>query len=123
MQIILLVLLGMLSAYREVQILIDRGSWRKEDYRNIFWYTDWKSWLKNFDSFHVINGLFVLVMMYALNSPLDSIFGLTGSFAWMNPFLNVIIYWLGFFKVRNIGLHIIFKKKPIYSYLLFWKMK
>lgn len=108
--IYLLIILAILSAYREVQILIERGSWRKEDYRNIFWYTDWKSWLKNFDSFHVSNGLFVLVMFFAMS--IDTI-----------TWYLVPLYWLGFFYVRNIGLHIIFKKKPIYSYLLFWKMK
>lgn len=105
--IYLLIILALLSAYREVQILIDRGSWRKEDYRNIFWKTDWQSKWKNLDSFHVSNGLFILLMLYAMS--IDSII-----------WYLVPVYWFGFFYVRNIGLHIIFKKKPIYSYL--WKI-
>lgn len=107
--IYLLIILALLQAYREVEILIDRGSWRKEDYRNIFWKTDWKSWLKNLDSFHVSNGLFVLVMLYAM-----SIETITWYLA---P-----VYWFGFMQVRNIGLHIIFKKHPDWDKILkFWR--
>lgn len=109
MQIILLVLLGMLSAYREVQILVDRGSWRKEDYRNIFWYTNWKSWLKNLDSFHVSNGLFVLVMFISMG--IETI-----------TWYLVPVYWFGFMQVRNVGLHIIFKRVPDWDKILkFWR--
>lgn len=109
--IYLLIILALLSAYREVQILIDRGSWRKEDYRNVFWKTDWQTWKKNLDSFHVSGGLFVVVM------------SLSFYFIKLNSIWETPLIWLGFFYVRNIGMHIIFKKKPIYSYLLFWKIK
>lgn len=105
--IYLLIILAILSAYREVEILIDRGSWRKEDYRNIFWKTDWQSWLKNADSFHVSNGLFVLVMFFAMET-----------ITWY----LVPVYWFGFFQVRNLGMHVIFKRVPDWDKIFkFWR--
>ena len=105
--IYLLIILALLSAYREVQILIDRGSWRKEDYRNIFWKTDWQSKWKNLDSFHVSNGLFVLVMFFAMDT-----------ITWY----LVPVYWFGFMQVRNVGLHIIFKRVPDWDKIFkFWR--
>lgn len=103
---ICLTILSILSAYREVKVLIDRGSWKKEDYRNIYWDIDWKSKFKDFDSHHASYGLFILVMLFAL--------GIT--------WYLVPVYWFGFFYIRNLGLHIIFKKKPIWNYLYkFWR--
>ncbi len=63
--IFLILFLIALVSWREVQILIDRGSWRAYEHLNIFWYTnqnDW--WEKNFDSFHVSNGVATMVVCY-----------------------------------------------------------
>ena len=102
--IILLVLLAGLSAWEEVQQLVQRGSWKREDYRYPEWPTDYNTWKKNFDSHHFAFGAFVLVMF--------SLMSLVKLEWWMIP-----IAWLVFFRVRNIFLHIIFKKKPIWAYL------
>lgn len=104
LSIALFVLLAGLSAYREVQILIERGSWNKEDYRDMFWHTDWKTWKKDLDSFHVSGGAFALVM-FGLMSLIQISW-------WMIP-----IAWYLFFKIRNIFMHIVFKRKPLWSYL------
>ena len=111
MTYLLIILLGILSAWEEVQQLVQRGSWKREDYRYPEWKTPYNSIWKNFDSHHTAFGAFVVVMSLSFYFiKLDSI--------WYTP-----LVWLGFFYVRNIAMHIIFKKKPIYSYLLFWKMK
>jgi len=66
MIVLFLILLSFFGAWEETQQLIQRGSWKREDYRIPIWQTDWKSWKKNFDSHHVSNGLFVLVMFTAI---------------------------------------------------------
>ena len=102
--IILFVLLSGLSAWEEVQQLVQRGSWKREDYRYPEWTTNYNSIWKNFDSHHFAFGAFVIVMF--------SLMSLVKIEWWMIP-----IVWLVFFRVRNIFLHIIFKKKPIWAYL------
>ncbi len=105
----LLIILAILSAWEEVHQLTQRGSWKREDYRYPEWFTDVKGKWKNWDSHHVTFGLFVLVMFFAMS---------VGTIIWY----LVPLYWGGFMYVRNIGLHIIFKKKPIYTYLYkFWR--
>lgn len=113
-----MLLFGLLTGYREVQILCDRNSWRWENYRkNLYWFTDQNDKkVSNKDSFHISNGVvFVLVSLsIALNIVL--LFGLM--WYWM---VMAIPIWFFLFYVRNIGMHIIFKRKPIYSYLYkFW---
>lgn len=106
---LLFILLAGLSAWEEVQQLVQRGSWKREDYRYPEWFTDVKGKWKNWDSHHFAFGLFVLVMFFTMS---------VGTIIWY----LVPLYWGGFMYVRNIGLHIIFKKKPIYTYLYkFWR--
>jgi len=105
---IILILMSMLIAvlaWREVQILIDRGSWKAEDHKKIFWYIDWKSKWKNFDSFHVSNGIAVLIICYivAENYQVISL-----------PFLNgyqvialTVVYWIVFMQIRNLIMKIL----------------
>lgn len=104
-----MILLSGLAAWEEVQQLIQRQSWAKENYRIPYWQTNWKTWKKNFDSHHVSYGLFVLVMftsMWFIELEL-----------WQVP-----VYWFVFFYLRNIWMHIVFKKEPEYKYLYtFWK--
>lgn len=110
-QIILIVLLGILSAFEEVQQLVQRGSWKREDYRYPEWFTDVKGKWKNFDSHHTAFGAFVVVM------------SLSFYFIRLNSIWETPLVWLFFFYIRNIGMHIIFKREPIYSYLLPWRIK
>jgi len=103
--IYLLALLGILSAWEETAQLVQRGSWRREDYRYPEWKTNYNSIWKNFDSHHLNFGLLVLVMFFAMS--VDTI-----------TWYLVPVYWIGFFYVRNIGMHIVFKKKPLWKYLV-----
>ena len=123
MTYLLIILLGILSAWEEVQQLVQRGSWRREDCRYPEWKTDYNSIWKNFDSHHFAFGLFVLVLMEMIVRYLPHYIPFTNF--WLREIayqIWVAIYWLGFFYVRNIGLHIIFKKKPTYTYLYkFWR--
>ena len=120
--IILIVLLIAVVSWREVQILIDRGSWKAEDYHKLFWYIHWESKWKNFDSFHVASGLFVLILVYILytspNIPelLNPILALFSDIRLFFAF-DIIIYWFLFHWLRNIFMHIVFKVKPEWKYL------
>jgi len=99
---ILIILLIAVQAWREIQILIDRKSYKAEDYRKLFWYTDWRSKWKNWDSFHVSNGIATLIICYFISLHLDSIGMLTGLSHWVIPFLNTIAYWLIWMQIRNL---------------------
>ena len=106
--ILLLILLIPLFAWREVQILIDRGSWVAEDYKKLFWYIDWKSKWKNFDSFHVSNGLITLVIIEMLINNLP-----TYNFStelWLICQAWVIGYWLVWMQVRDLFMHTVYKR-------------
>ena len=103
---LLFVLLAGFSAWEEVQQLIQRGSWKREDYRVPIWTTDWKGIWADFDSHHIAFGGFVLIMFLLM-------YYLKIKVIWLMP-----AYWLLFFYIRNIWMHIIFKKKPLWKYLI-----
>jgi hypothetical protein len=125
-EIILIIVLALLSSWEELQQLVQRGSWRKDMfYPFLFWETKWNSKWKLFDSHHIAFGLFILVMCIILRidsySPCDSITWLTRGNFNLPPFLkisiDVILTWWFFFYIRNLGLHIIFRR----SYYRQWK--
>lgn len=111
--IILFIFLSGLSAWEEMQQLVQRGSWLQIDYHSfLFWTTEHNSIWKNFDSHHLSYGLFILVMfgfIYLINR-------LKYKFKWW----MIPIAWYLFFHLRNIFMHIAFKVDPIWAYL--WKM-
>ena len=114
--IFLFVIIAILS-YREIQILIDRGSWGKSVTYLKFWYIDWQSFWKNLDSFHVSHGLFVLVLMGFL--VLENVVPVINWWqGWTMTAGNILLYWYGFFYVRNLFLHIIFMKEPDWFYII-----
>lgn len=96
-------------SYREVQILIDRGSWKKKDYWIPLWYIKWTSKWKNFDSFHLIHGVAILGLMEFLVEYLPQ-YSLTFLPEWLVYQLYVIVYWLLFFQIRNLFMHVVFKR-------------
>ena len=53
-------------SYREVQILVDRGSWKAEDHLKIFWYIEQKGFKRLWDSFHVSNGIITMIICYLI---------------------------------------------------------
>ena len=106
----LIILLIAVLSWREVQILIDRGSWKARDYRRLFWYTDQNSkekylWLfpkKNWDSFHVSNGLATLIIIILIKGYLPH--------PYLDVWFYVPVYWLVWMQIRNLFMHVIIKK-------------
>jgi hypothetical protein len=94
-----IILIIIILAYREVQILIDRGSWNRDHFFDMFWYIDWTSEWKDFDSFHVSNGLVTYLIIRVVQLP-DLIYSE----------LDYLIYWALWMYVRNLCLHIIFRQ-------------
>ena len=63
---LILILLIALFSYREVQILMDRGSWKAEDHLKIFWHIEQKGFKRLWDSFHVSNGIITMIICYII---------------------------------------------------------
>jgi hypothetical protein len=120
---ILFILMGLLSAWEELQQLVQRGSWRKDMfYSFLFWKTKWNSKWKLFDSHHIAFGAFILCTMAVLvfgdlHKYVDLLPTFLGGFA--EVALILILWWI-FFYIRNLGLHIILRRKSYkeYKYLL-----
>ncbi len=115
---IILILLIAVLGWREVQILIDRGSWKKEKLRfNPYWYIDQNSkkkilgliLIKNLDSFHVANGLTVLMFCIIIVSS-----NLTYQIYIISQFWTIIVniglYWLIWMQLRNLFMKGIYKR-------------
>ena len=101
---LIIILLAYFSAWEEVQQLVQRGSWKREDYRVSIWATDWDGQWKIFDSHHVAFGLFVTTFfIYAY-------FGILT--LWLVP-VYIAVFWY----LRNIFMHIVLKRKPLWEYL------
>ena len=110
LNIILIILLIAVLSWREVQILIDRGSWKAEDYRRLFWYIDWKSKWKNFDSFHVSNGVMTLILCIILRINIDyDVFYLFCDT--LTHIAHIIAYWLIWMQLRNFFMHVVYRRK------------
>lgn len=115
---IYIILLGLLSAWEEINELYRDGSWKRDMfYPFLFWGTNPNSKWKNFDSKHVSFGLFALVLciliaMYPNYCQSCALAGLLnqylGGFA---EYALILILWWFFFYVRNIGMHILLRRK------------
>ena len=120
MTIIVLVIIGLILiacslGYREVQIIIERGDWRWEDYwKKLYWFTKQTGEDKDKDSFHISNGF--TVTLISLLASLVLYFALHLEWWWIP--VNAVIFWVGIFWIRNIWMHIVSKKKPIWQYLI-----
>jgi len=112
-----LILLIAVLSYREVLHLIQRGSWNDWDYHNIYWYTEHNSKWKDFDSYHASNGLATLIIIEMVISYLP-IISYIGNRGFIGIQLHVIAYWLIWMWIRNIWMHIVFKREPKWKYLL-----
>ena len=95
-----LILLIAVLSWREVQILIDRGSWKAEDHKKLFWYISWESKWKNFDSFHVSNGFITLLIIWLIRD------GLWQPIELYEP-IYVVVYWLIWMQIRNLFIKIL----------------
>ena len=109
------ILIGVSTGYREVQVLIERGSWKWEDYKKrLYWFTNQVDDDKDEDSFHISNG-FTFVLISFLES-LVLYFALDFNWYWI--LIYTVIFWFGQFWIRNIWMHIVSKKKPLWYYLM-----
>ncbi len=113
-----IILLGLLSAWEEINELYRDGSWDREMfYPFLFWDTNPNSKLKNFDSKHVSFGAFALVMCITILNCAEYCAFSAGlfsfiSFSWiLNTIAQIIALWWFFFYVRNIGMHILLRRK------------
>ena len=112
MKYVYLILLIFVMSYREVQILIDRGNWKKENLRfNPYWYLPQDRWYKNFDSYHSSNGLAVLIICYFVASYIASITMLIGLSGWGGLIIDTALYWVVFFQLRNLAMYAIYKRE------------
>ena len=94
-------------SYREVQILIDRGSWKPDMTWIPLWYIHWQLWYKNFDSFHLMNGLAFLFLLEALIDYLPK-YKFKFLANWLNSQLWVVVYWYALMQIRNLFMSVIF---------------
>ena len=108
--ILILLLIAVLS-WREVQILIDRGSWNDWDYYKLFWYKDQNSkekylglfLKKNWDSFHVSNGVATFIILILIRDYLPH--------PYISVWFYIPAYWLlVWMQIRNLFMHKIFKR-------------
>lgn len=119
--------LSLFSAWEETQQLIQRGNWIKEDYRIPIWQTDWNGNWKLFDSHHVAFGAFILIISIkeSLSSFNDLQLFSSDLISWLSFFgsfqiiLFVLFVYGFFFYLRNIWMHIVFRKEPLWRYLHF----
>ena len=107
-----LILLIAVLSWREVQILIDRGSWKAKDHKKLFWYIEQKGFKRLWDSFHVSNGIltFLILIIWASNSYASLIEFIIPSLADVQPMgfaLDIIIYWLIWMQIRNLFMKIL----------------
>ena len=119
-EIILIVVLALLSSWEEINELYRDGSWKRDMfYPLLFWETNPNSKWKNFDSKHVSFGAFVLVMCIILRF-WEFPFNIFECSQTLNTIAQVIALWVFFFYIRNLGMHIILRRKSFrqWKYLL-----
>lgn len=103
LNIILIIILIAVLAWREIQILIDRKSYVKENLRfNPYWYIKQKGFKRLFDSFHVSNGLAVLIINILTKDLLPHPF--------IDAWFYVPVYWVIFMQIRNLAMLLIYRE-------------
>ena len=110
MKYVYLIALIFVMSYREVQILIDRKSWRKENLRfNPYWYIPQDKWYKNFDSYHTSWGIaLVLILEMVIHYLPMYTFGVQH---WLMIQAWVVVYWLAISQLRNLFMYAIYKRE------------
>lgn len=107
----IIVILGLLAGYREVQILCERGSWNYMNFRPWFWFTNQADKkVSNWDSFHISNGIFTLVLAYILSAQSEFVIFICNQF-W-TVIVHIIFYWIIYMYSRDFMMHIILPFNP-----------
>ena len=107
-------ILALIAGWREVEILIQRGSYDPKAFWNVYW--NWKPQIFNIkvkiDSFHFANGLFVLVLANLVHLSYSKLTISLFSGEILNYLVTIVTYWLYYMYIRNLMMHIILPKKP-----------
>ena len=102
---LILILLIALFSYREVQILIDRGSWRATEHLDIYWYTGWDGFWKLWDSFHLSNGIITMIICYIVSKYVVKFkVGFLGKY---QTTALTVVGWFIFMQIRNLFMGLI----------------
>ena len=101
----ILILLIALFSYREVQILIDRGSWIPAEHLKIFWYIKQKGFKRIWDSFHVSNGIITMIICYIVAEYVVE-FQILFLGDYQTAVLTVV-GWVLFMQIRNLFMGLI----------------
>ncbi len=105
--IIAAALYGLITGYREVQILVSRGSWRWIRFKKwLYKFTDQNSNDKNEDSFHISNGIAVVIVSLAFSFIIYLVLNL----AWWWILINTVLFWVFIFYIRNVTMHVLIPK-------------
>ena len=105
--IIVAVLYGLITGYREVEILIGRKSWYWIHFKRwLYWFTNQSGKNKDNDSFHFSNGTAFVIVALAFSYIIYLELNLSSY--WI--LLNGVFLWLGMFYVRNVTMHCIIPK-------------
>ena len=98
------ILFGLITGYREVQILVSRGSWRWVRFKKwLYKFTDQNSNDKNEDSFHLSNGVVFVIVALAFSYIIYSELNLN----WYWILINTVLFWLFMFYIRNVTMHVL----------------
>lgn len=100
----LIILLIAVLSYREVQILIDRGSWKEKDHPKIFWYIEQKGFKRLWDSLHVSNGIITMIICYIIAEYVVE-FQILFLGDYQTAVLTVV-GWVVFMQIRNLFMEI-----------------
>jgi hypothetical protein len=117
-------LMASVSAHREVEILVDTGSWNLAMTWLKFWGKDWTGNKRLFNSFHSMWGLWWAMIVfyivaqaiwyYLYGQPMIEIWlliiGKEIGWALLSVGINILIYWQMYMYFRNINMHIVFMK-------------
>lgn len=121
--IVLATLFASIGGYMEVQVLCEQTrderswtSWQWQDYKkHLYWFTDQINKDKSvYDSAHISEG--ALYAMVAIMLTLVLFFAL--KLEWFFLLILPIPIWCYMFWVRNIWMHIILKREPLWYYLI-----
>lgn len=94
-----IILIILILSYREIGHLCERHSYDFAHFKRIYWETDQNNfWLKNWNWFHVSNGLATLIICYLFAQNYQT-FG--------HIYIDTPFYWVCWMYLRNVVMHVI----------------
>jgi len=112
LNLIFIILSGLAGAYFECERLVSSGKWSPDYVKIPFWDELWI--LPMSDSYHLMFGFTVAFLLLITKKWI--------MFTMKNKLINfvshTVFYWLVFWWIRNIGMHILFVNDFRWTYLL-----